>query len=142
MRYNVVMLKMRAGQRGFTLIELVVAAAFMGIVIVALNELFIAVRQVNREANNYTIATEVAQQLIEQYRNTAYSNIAVGTVDDTSTALSPYPSLLTPRSATVAVTQVNANGLKQVLVTVSYKDRTGTKTVELETDVSYKGLNQ
>src|SRR5690348_13893192 len=109
------MVMLKRSEHGFTLIELVVAAAFMGIVIVALNELFIAVRQVNREANNYTIATEVAQQLVEQYRNSPYSSINTGTVDDTASALGAYPSLLTPRSATATITQVDPNGLKQLV---------------------------
>jgi prepilin-type N-terminal cleavage/methylation domain-containing protein len=128
--------------RGFTLIEVVVTAAFIGVVVLALNDLFVSLRQINREANNYTIATEAAQQLIEQYRNTPYSSIVVGTTDVTSSALGPYPSLLTPRSATVTVTLTNASGLKTVDVGVSYKDRTGTKNVQMETVVSYKGVNR
>lgn len=129
-------------QRGFTLIEIVVTAAFVGIVVLAIDQLFIALKQVNREANNYTVATEVAEQLIEQYRNTSYANISIGTTDVTSSALGPYPSLLSPRSATVTVTQVDPNGLKKVDVAVSYKDRTGIKNVQFETVISYKGINR
>jgi Tfp pilus assembly protein PilE len=131
-----------AHEHGFTLMEVVVTAAFMGIVVVSLYSFFVFVDQVNRSANNYAIASEAAEKLIEQYRNTPYSNIAVGTTDDTTTALGPYPSLLTPRSATATVTLVNSNGLKQVVVDISYTDRTGAKQVELETVVSYKGLNR
>jgi type II secretory pathway pseudopilin PulG len=128
--------------RGFTIIELVVTIAFMGIVIVSLMELFTALRQTNRAANNYTIATQVAQQIVEQYRNTPYASINTGTSDVTSSALSPYPSLLTPRSATVTVAEVDPNGLKQIDVSISYKERTGVKTVQLSTYVSYKGINK
>jgi prepilin-type N-terminal cleavage/methylation domain-containing protein len=133
---------MRIRQQGFTLIELVVAAAFMGIVVVAIAELFIGLRQINQTANNYTIASQVAQQLVETYRNTPYGNITVGTANVTTSALGPYPSLLSPRSATVTVTQVNANGIKQVDVAISYKDRTGTKNVQYSTQISNKGLNR
>jgi prepilin-type N-terminal cleavage/methylation domain-containing protein len=128
--------------RGFTMIELVVTMAFMGIVIVAISELFTGVRQTNRAADNYTVAVQVAQQLVEKFRNTPYSSIAVGTTDVTSSALSPYPNLLSPRSATTTVTLVDASGLKQVDVAVSYKDRTGTKDVRLSTVISYKGVNR
>jgi type II secretory pathway pseudopilin PulG len=124
------------------MIELVVTMAFMGIVIVAVSELFTGVRQTNRAANNYTVAVQVAQQLIEKFRNTPYSSITVGTTDVTSSALSPYPNLLSPRSATTTVTLVDASGLKQVDVAVSYKDRTGTKDVRLSTVISYKGVNR
>jgi Tfp pilus assembly protein PilV len=129
-------------ERGFTLMELVVTAAFMGTVIVAISGLFIGLRQINRAANNYTIASQVAQQLMEKYRNTPYASITVGTTNVTTSALGSYPSLLAPRSATVAVTQVNANGIKQVDVTISYQDRTGTKQVQYSTQIANKGLNR
>jgi Tfp pilus assembly protein PilV len=122
--------------------ELLVAAAFMGIIVVSVSGLFIGLRQINRAANNYTIASQVAQQLMEQYRNTPYANITVGTSDVTSSALGSYPSLLSPRSATVTVTQVNANGIKQVDVAISYMDRTGTKNVQYTTQIANKGLNR
>jgi type II secretory pathway pseudopilin PulG len=131
----------KRGSAGFTIIELVVTMAFMGIVIVSLNELYTGLRQTNRTANNYTIALQVAQQLVEKYRNTPYNNIAVGTTD-ASSSLAPYPSLLTPRSATTTVAVVDATGLKQVDVAVSYKDRTGIKNVQLRTLISYKGINR
>ncbi len=136
-------------ERGFTLMELVVTAAFMGIVIVAIAGLFIGLRQINRAANNYTIAVQVAQQIVEKYRNTAYSNIATGTTDVTSTYLPAYPSLLAPRSATTTVAYITATGassgtdvgMKRVDVAVSYTDRTGVKNVQFETWIANKGLN-
>jgi prepilin-type N-terminal cleavage/methylation domain-containing protein len=139
-RYNTSMLENR--NRGFTMIELVVTIAFMGIVIVSLMELFTVLRQTNRAADNYTIATQVAQQLVEQYRNTPYANIALGTVDLTSSALGSYPSLQTPRSAIVTVTETDPDGLKKLEVAVSYKGRTGTRSVQLTTYVSYRGINK
>ena len=39
---------LKSDQRGFTLMELIVAAAFLGIVIASLFELFIGLRQINR----------------------------------------------------------------------------------------------
>src|SRR5262245_47404131 len=101
--YNGRMNAIRGDERGFTLMELVVTAAFMGIVIVAIANLFIGLRQINRSANNYMIAVEAAQQQLETFRNTPYSSIATGTTDITTSALSAYPSLLTPRSASTTV---------------------------------------
>jgi prepilin-type N-terminal cleavage/methylation domain-containing protein len=141
---------LRQYQRGFTLIELVVTMAYMGIVIVSVSQLFISLRQTNREADNYTIAVEVAQKYIETYRNTAYSSIPTGTTDVTSAALTSYPSLLTPRSATTIVNYVDTNGntqatdtgIKQVEIDISYKDRTGTRQVQFTTQVAEQGLNR
>jgi Tfp pilus assembly protein PilV len=138
-RYNE---RMRiAKERGFTVIEFVVASMFIGIVVLALYSMFLGIKQVDRTTNDYTTATSVAQQLMEEYRDIPYSGIAVGTVDDTSSALGPYPNLLSPRSATVDVTQVNASGIKQVDVTVSWTDRTGYKTIHMTTQVADIGLN-
>lgn len=128
-------------ERGFTIIEFIVASMFIGIVILALYSLFLGIKQIDRTTNNYTTATSVAQQLIEEYRDIPYNSIAIGTVNDTSTALGPYPNLLSPRSATATVTSVNASGIKQVDVTVSWKDRTGSKTVHLTSQISDIGLN-
>ena len=128
-------------ERGYTLMELIVAMAFVGVVIVSLTDLFTALRQINRAANNYTIATQVAQQIIEQYRNTPFSSLTLGTVDDSS-YLSPYSSLLSPRSATVTISQPGVAGIDQVDVAVSYTDRTGTKQVQFSTQIANKGLNR
>lgn len=130
------------GESGFTLIELVVTAAFMGIVVVAVAGLFTSLRQINIAANNYTIATQVAQQLMEQYRNTPYNNITVGTQDVTSTALAAYPSLLSPRSATVTISDFDPNGIKKLDVAISYKSRTGTRNIQMQTLISNKGVNK
>ncbi len=126
---------------GFTIIELVVAMAFLGIVVVAVSELYTTLRQANRAANNYTVAVQAAQQLVEKYRNTGYNDIPVGTTDVTSTTLAAHPNLLEPRSATTSVTEENV-GMKKIDVTISYKERTGIKTVQFSTLVSYKGLNR
>ena len=147
-RYNTVM--HRSNERGFTIMELIVAMVFLGIVLVSLSNLFIFIRQINRAANNYTVATQVAQQLTEQYRNTPYANIAVGTTDVTTTALSAYPSLLSPRSATTTVSYITTSGaasgtdvgLKKAEVSVSYTDRTGVKSVQFSTWISNMGLNR
>jgi prepilin-type N-terminal cleavage/methylation domain-containing protein len=141
---------LKSDQRGFTILELVVAMAFAGIVLVSLTELFAGLRQINRAANNYTIAVEVAQQYMEKFRNTSYSGISTGTTDVTSAALTAYPGLLTPRSATTIVTYVDTSGvtqtydtgLKKVEVDISYKDRTGTRQVQFTTQIAELGLNR
>ncbi len=115
--------------------------AFLGIVVVAVSELYTTLRQANRAANNYTVAVQAAQQLVEKYRNTGYNDIPVGTTDVTSTTLAAHPNLLEPRSATTSVTEESV-GMKKIDVTISYKERTGIKTVQFSTLVSYKGLNR
>jgi type II secretory pathway pseudopilin PulG len=145
----------RPNERGFTIMELLVAIAFLGVVIVSLMNLFTGIRQINRAANNYTIAVQVAQQLLEKYRNTAYGSITIPsgntvTTDMTTASLGAYPSLLAPRSDTTTVTYVNSSnttvaadiGFKRVDVGVSYTDRTGVRQVQFSTIIANRGLNR
>jgi type II secretory pathway pseudopilin PulG len=149
-RENNCQIKPALDQTGFTIMELIVAMAFMGIVLVSLTELFTGIRQINRAANNYTSAVEVAQQYMETYRNTPYANISTGTTNVTTAALSGYPNLLSPRSATTIVTFVDTSGntqatdtgIKKVEMDVSYTDRTGVKQVQFTTQVAEAGLNR
>jgi prepilin-type N-terminal cleavage/methylation domain-containing protein len=137
-------------ERGFTIMELLVAIAFIGVVLVSLTNLFIGLRQINRAANNYMIAVEVAQQYMEKYRNTSYSSITTGTTDVTTAALGAYPSLLSPRTATTTVVFVDTSGvtqgydtgIKKVDMAISYKDRTGTRQVQFSTQIAELGLNR
>jgi hypothetical protein len=112
--------------------------------------LFVGIRQINRAANNYTIAVQAAQQVMEKYRNTAYGDITIGTTDVTTAALGPYPSLLSPRSATTTVAYVTNTGAaasidvgyKKVDIAISYKERTGTRQVQFTTVIGTRGLNR
>jgi type II secretory pathway pseudopilin PulG len=127
-------------QSGFTLIEFVVAATLLATVIISVAVTMDNIKAINYSANNLTIATEVAQQQLELYRNTPYNQIAVG-AQDISSSLTPYPSLQSPRSATATVTQVNANGIKQIDIAITYTGRGGTKRIQVTTQVANKGLN-
>lgn len=128
-------------EHGFSLIELIVALAVLGIVVLSLFELFAQIRQINRSANNFTTATQLAQQSIELYRNTPYANINLGT-KDLAASLTPYPALKSPRTATATVSQIDINGLKQVDVQITYQDRSGPKQIQLSTIVALKGINR
>lgn len=128
-------------EHGFSLIELIVALAVLGIVVLSLFELFAQIRQINRSANNFTTATQLAQQSIELYRNTPYANINLGT-QDLAASLTPYPALKSPRTATATVSQIDINGLKQVDVQITYQDRSGPKQIQLSTIVALKGINR
>lgn len=133
-------MKLRA-QAGFTMLELVITATIAAIIILVVIEGFNDIEKLNRNARNTTIATEVAQQELEKIRNTPYANIATGTSDIT-TVLSPYPSLESPRSAQLKVTEVDPDGLKTIEVDISYTIFHRTKKVQLVTQVANSGLNR
>jgi prepilin-type N-terminal cleavage/methylation domain-containing protein len=131
----------RQGQAGFTLLELIITASVAAIIVIVVIEGFISVEQINRNARNLTIATQLAQQQMEQVRNTPYNNIATGT-SDISSILSPYPSLENPRTATQTVTVLDASGLKQVDIAISYTIYRRTKHVQVSTQVASVGINK
>lgn len=131
----------RSHQAGFTFLELIITTSIIGIVVVIVIEGFIGIGQINRNARNLTIATQLAQQQMEQVRNTPYNNIAAGTTD-ISSILGPYPSLENPRSATQTVSVIDANGLKQVDIAISYTVFNRTKHVQLSTQVASVGINR
>ncbi|HSX14587.1 MAG TPA: prepilin-type N-terminal cleavage/methylation domain-containing protein [Candidatus Saccharimonadales bacterium] len=128
-------------QAGFTLLELIITATVAAIIIVVVIEGFTGIEQLNRTARNVTIATQLAQQQMEQIRNTPYNNIAIGTTD-ISSILTPYPSLGNPRSATQIVTTLDAAGLKQVDINISYTIYHRTKRVQVSTEVANIGVNK
>ncbi len=131
----------RNGESGFTLIELVMTAVLMSITFLAIYSLFDTLRIVNRRADNLTVATEVAQQQLELYRNKPYSTLAVGTTDIAS-SLAPYPSLGPDRKGNVTVASVDGRGLKRVDINLDYSDRGIVKKVRLTTLVAQNGLNR
>ena len=128
-------------ESGFTMIELIAAAAFLATLAVTIIEAFIGIETLNRDARNYIIASELAQQELEILRNTPYNNLTVGTTSFAS-ALAAYPSLLAPNSATYTITQVDPNGLKQADVAITYTTRSKTKNVQLTTLISYLGIDR
>jgi Tfp pilus assembly protein PilE len=127
---------------GFTLIEFIVAGVYLSIVVLAIYGTFNGISQINKQTNDDTTAVAAAQEIIEEYRNMPYANIATGTTNMTSSILANDNNLESPRSASVTVTLVNANGIKEVDATVGWTSLTGYKTVELSTQISYIGINK
>jgi prepilin-type N-terminal cleavage/methylation domain-containing protein len=132
---------MQRGESGFTLIELVITSVVLSITFLAVFTLFGVLRTVNARANNLTVATEVAQLQIENYRNLPYSAISVGTTNTTS-ALANYPQLGASRSSSVAVSLNDARGLKKIDVTINYSDAGRAKQLVLSTLIALNGIDR
>ena len=110
---------------GFTLIEVMIALVILSIGILALVKLQISAIQGNTLSQNMTTAVSLAEQRVEQLKNTPYAQI--------------------PPSESVTVTAANRNFTRQVTVTdsspllntktvsvlVTWKDKAKTHTVPL-----------
>jgi prepilin-type N-terminal cleavage/methylation domain-containing protein len=130
-----------AKEAGFSLIEVLVASVVITIIFTSILSLFTTLRQVNARAHNLTLATQLVQREMETFRNTPYTNIAVGTVDF-SNLLTPYKTMANPKTGTVTITQSSMTGVKQVDIKVQYTEHKSLKTVQTTTLIYENGINK
>lgn len=132
------MLKLGKSSDGFTIIELLVAIGIFGIVMPALasgiNSLVVA----NNRARDLSLANLIAESKTEQLRNAGYNSLSPGTVSFSS----ELPAeLAAPRTGTYTVSSPTP-GLAEIVVNISYKDYSQTKSLEYKTIVSELGVGQ
>src|ERR1700737_813489 len=104
----------RSGQRGLTLVELLIAVALLGFVLLGIAPLFIASVKSNYSANEYTSINILARERLEQVMNLTFNDplLSVGFHVKDQAAFLPdptNPSLLStvpnPFAVTYQVTQ-------------------------------------
>ncbi len=98
-------------ESGFTLVELIVTATFVAVASTAIVGIFITIERLNRESRNLTIATQIAQQKLEDLRNTNYTSITTSPPSQNFTSKLPL-NFGSPKSATVTITETSL-GLKK-----------------------------
>ncbi|HET7060225.1 MAG TPA: type II secretion system protein [Candidatus Saccharimonadales bacterium] len=102
---------------GFTIVELLVAIAVIGIAIGSLTSLFISIRNIQQQTIYADTATRAAQREIETLRNDNYASLTPGqSIDFTSQLTGSLPP---GSSGSVQVSQP-ATDLRRVDVTVTY----------------------
>ncbi len=70
-------------ERGFTLIEVLVATVILVIGLIGVAGLLTSVMQANRGAMNRTRAQQILVEKVAQFHSTAYANLASGSDQDT-----------------------------------------------------------
>lgn len=113
-------------QKGFSLIELMVAVAILALVAMGLFQAFTAAFQSMNDSRDRTVAINYAQQILENYKNTPFEKITT-----------PFPGEFegTKFSHNVFVTQ-SINDLKKVFVEISWLDRNSNyKSITAETKI-------
>jgi len=133
------MLKLRSGsETGFTIVELLVTIGICGIIIPVLALGLTNLTLLNNRARDLSLANMLAQNKAELLRSSGYNSIAVGTTDFTS----ELPSVLSsPKSASYTISTPQT-GIKQVSITISYKDVSASRSVNYSTLISEIGINQ
>ena len=123
---------------GFTVVELLVAITLFALIIPAMASGINNLTVLNNRAKDLALASLIAEYKIETLRSIGYNSVAVGTTDFSSSLPN---TLASPKSATYTVTNPSS-GIKQVVVTISYKDYSRTTTKSYTTIISELGVGQ
>lgn len=123
---------------GFTIVELLVTIAVAGVVIASMSEVVTSYVHTAQRGRYLNLANAYAEAKIEALRNTGYNGITLGT----SSLTSELPNQLPPsRSASMTVTSPSG-GIKQIVLTVTYKDQGQTSSYNYTTYVGELGVGQ
>ncbi len=124
---------------GFTIVELLVTIAVIGIAIASLTSLFISIRNIQQQTIYADTATRAAQREIETLRNDNYASLTPGqSIDFTSQLPGSLPR---GSSGSVQVSQP-ATDLRRVDVTVTYKAEGKQQNVTLSSLIGVIGITQ
>ncbi len=118
----------RKVNRGFTLLELMIASAILLIALSGLLSTFVYSLLINEASNNLVIAANDAQYVLEQMKSLSYNDLE---------GYSP-PQFNNLKDETISdpvVTQVS-QGLKQVTVNVDWTERGNARTFSLSTQIA------
>jgi prepilin-type N-terminal cleavage/methylation domain-containing protein len=125
-------------EQGFTIIELLVTIAVVGIMVPTLAGFVNTLNRFNDRARDLTLVNSLAENKIEGLRSIGYSGISNGT----TSFVSELPtSLGSPRTATYTVTTPNT-GIKQVDLTITFNDHGSTQSVKYRTYIGELGVGQ
>ncbi len=104
--------KLSRNQKGFSLIELMVAVAILALVAIGLFQAFSVAFQSMADSKDRTIATNYAQQILEDYKNMHFERIQ------------PFSGPIADSKfyQTISVSQIEDN-LKRVIAEISWDDR-------------------
>ena len=114
---------------GFTLVELMLAAAILVIAILGLLAVLIHSMLMNESNNNLATAVNDAQYVLEQIKGLPYVNI--------TSSYSPPNFTINNENITPGVTVSNiSDDLREVTVNVSWTERQRSRSVQLSTRIA------
>lgn len=122
---------------GFTILELVISIALIGVIIpsvyLSINSLLV----INKRSRNIALTNLAAENKIESLRSIGYNNIPNGS----SAFTDELPEELSnPNSATLNVS--TSNGKKVVDISISFKDFNRQRIVQYKTIIGETGVGQ
>lgn len=132
-----------SSQKGVSLIESLLIIVFAGIIVLLLANIPNALGLINK-SSHLSLAKEIATKQVEDKRGISYANLS----NDNSPIVDSRINLLPSGSGNVVVEDCNAsictNGehIKQLVVTISWKENNKNQTFTLKTFIGEGGINQ
>jgi prepilin-type N-terminal cleavage/methylation domain-containing protein len=125
-------------QAGFTLVEVLVTIAVSAIVIATLSSVVTSFVHVAQRGRYLNLANSFVESEVEALRNGGYNSLTIGTTSLTSS----LPAQLPPGS-TASMTVTNPSpGIKQIDISVAYKDQGQTNSYAYTTYIGELGVGQ
>lgn len=130
-------------EKGVSLIESLLVIVVVGSIVFLIANIPNALMLVAK-AKHMSLAREIAVKQIEDKKTIQFANL----VNDTANITDPRLSLLPTGAGTILVEDCdviicsNGEKIKQVTVTVTWKDNSKTQTVNLKTMIGEGGINQ
>lgn len=125
-------------EHGFTIIELLITIAVVGILIPSLAGFITTLNRLNDRARDLVIINSLTENKVESLRSAGFISLNNGTIDFTN----ELPATIgEPRSAYYVISTPTTT-TKQVDVTVEYNDHGTTQTLTYRTYVGEVGVGQ
>ena len=129
---------LRNSESGFTLVELLVCIVVGAVVIASMNQVVNSYIHVGQRGRYLNLANSYIEGKAEALRNVGYNGLPTGTTSLTSELSSQLPP---SRSASMTVSTPQT-GLKQIDLTISYKDQGQTVSYSYTTYIGELGVGQ
>ncbi len=123
---------------GFTIGELLVTIALSGIIVGSLSQVTTTYLHLSQRGRYLNLANAYVEAKAETLRNQGYNSLALGTTNISSELPSQLPPI---RSASMVISSP-FGGIKQVDITVSYKDQGQSNSYGYSTYIGELGVGQ
>lgn len=124
---------------GFTLVELLVSIAVVGLAGLGIATLFYTIQYTQQQSMYYDAATRAAQRQIEVLRNSSYNSLPN---DQDIIFTDDLPGILPSDKQGIVHVSEPTSGVKKVDVTVSYSSHGRNKQVSMSSLIGVIGLGQ
>lgn len=125
-------------ENGFTVIELIISIAVVGILVPTLIGFVTTLNRFNDRARDMAIVNALVENKVESLRSIGFGGINNGTTSFSSELPTTIGS---PKSATYIVTTPNT-GIKQIDISVSYNDHGSNQVTSYRTYIGELGVGQ